>query len=102
MSSSYCWLQETADGITLQIKVQARASRPGLILSQNELKIKLSAAPSEGKANEELLDFLKQSLQIPRRNLAILKGLHHRQKSIKISNIGREQILTKLLSLATS
>jgi uncharacterized protein (TIGR00251 family) len=49
------------------------------------IKIKVTASPVEGKANEALLRFLAKELGIPVSNIQILKGHHSREKTLKIA-----------------
>ncbi len=48
------------------------------------LLIKLGAPPVEGKANDELLRFLAELLQVPRGNLELIRGQGSRQKTVEI------------------
>lgn len=52
------------------------------IISKGEIwKIKIAAPPEKGKANEELLKFLKKSLKIKAK---IVKGSKSREKLLEI------------------
>ena len=48
------------------------------------LLIKLGAPPVEGKANDELLRFLAELLQVPRGSLELIRGQGSRQKTVEI------------------
>jgi uncharacterized protein len=48
------------------------------------IKIKLQARPVEGAANEALLDFLAEALQVPRRRCVLVSGQTSRQKRVRI------------------
>jgi uncharacterized protein (TIGR00251 family) len=48
------------------------------------LMIKLAAPPVDGKANDELLRFLAQSLGCPRSQVHLLRGEGSRQKTLEI------------------
>ena len=70
------------EGIFLRVTVIPNASKNEIISNKNNiLKIKLKAVPQKGKANEELLKFLKKELGIKAR---IVKGLTSREKLLEI------------------
>jgi uncharacterized protein (TIGR00251 family) len=48
------------------------------------LKLKLAAAPVEGKANAELLRWLARAFGVPRRNVQLLRGETARAKVVRI------------------
>ena len=49
------------------------------------IKVKVTAPPVEGKANEALIRFLAKEYGIPPSCIEIIKGLHSREKTLKIS-----------------
>jgi uncharacterized protein (TIGR00251 family) len=51
------------------------------------IKVKVTAPPSKGKANEALMKFLAKELGIPASNIQILKGHHSREKTLKIAGL---------------
>jgi len=66
----------------LKVIVIPNASKNEIISNKdNVLKVKLKAVPQKGKANEELLKFLKKELGIKAR---IVKGLTSRKKTLEI------------------
>ncbi len=55
-------------------------------------QLKVAAPPVRGRANQELVKFLSDVLQISRSNLEIEKGLTGRRKLIAISGLSLEQV----------
>ncbi len=53
-------------------------------LTQNSLKIKLTASPEKGKANKQLIEFLGKYFKVPKNNIEILAGQTSKTKIIKI------------------
>ncbi len=51
------------------------------------IKVKVTAPPVEGKANEALIRFLAKEYGIPPSCIEIIKGLHSREKTLKISGV---------------
>ena len=54
--------------------------------------LKIAAPPVRGRANQELVKFLSDVLQINKSNLEIEKGLTGRRKLIAISGLSLEQV----------
>ena len=78
-------LREADAGTALAVHVQPGASRPGFAgLHGEALKIRLSARAVEGAANQALLEFLAQSLGVPRRAVRIAHGEKSRHKVVSV------------------
>ena len=59
----------------------------------NRLKIALKAEPIEGKANAALINFLAQTLNIPKSHIEITKGETSKLKTIALPPEVRQHIL---------
>jgi len=87
----------TASGVCLEVQVQPRSSRNQVVGEQDgRLKIKITAPPVEGEANQALINFLAQILDIPRKNIKLLKGESSRHKLIEISGLNEQELGEKL------
>lgn len=60
------------------------------------LKIKVTAPPVDSAANELLVEFLADLLDISKSSVQILKGQTSRSKVVQISGLKTDQILKKL------
>ncbi len=58
-------------------------------------QLKIAAPPVRGRANQELISFLSDVLQVSKSNLAIEKGLSRRRKLIDIHGLAQEQVKTR-------
>lgn len=93
-------INRTGTSISFEIKVQPRSSRNAVAGSHDHmLKIKLTAAPVDGKANAALLSFLAKSLGISKSLFSIVRGETSSQKLIHIANCSPETE-RKLLELS--
>ena len=73
------------DKILLEIKAVPGASKTELAgIKDGRLRIRLAAAPEDGKANAELLNFLSKALNCPKRDLQFLSGEKSRLKVIAL------------------
>jgi uncharacterized protein len=95
MAANY--LTTNAAGICLAVKLQPRAARneigPPL---GNEIKIKVTAPPVEGAANEALIRFLAETLGCPRSAVQIVRGQTSRHKTVAIAGLGAAEALARL------
>jgi len=63
------------------------------------LKVKVHAPAVEGKANDELIDFLAEKLGVHRRCVTLLRGDKSRQKVVQIDGLDAAEVKTRLGSL---
>ncbi len=81
-----------AESATLSVRIQPRASRNGIVLMEGGgLKIRLTAPPVDGAANEALVRFLADTFSLPKSQIEIVTGHTSRDKTIRITGIGQEQ-----------
>lgn len=73
-------LKRTKNGILINLKVSTNSSKNEIIKSDNELKVKLTAQPVDGKANKALVGFLSKELNVPKSSIEIVKGLSSKDK----------------------
>jgi uncharacterized protein (TIGR00251 family) len=80
------------ESATLSVRIQPRASRNGIVpMEGGGLKIRLTAPPVDGAANEALVRFLADSFSLPISQVEIVTGHTSRDKIIRITGIGQEQ-----------
>lgn len=58
--------------------------------------IRLSAPPVEGAANDALVAFLADTLDLPRRNIRIVSGLKSRDKVVEVEGVTIDAALQSL------
>jgi len=74
--------------LILSIRLQPRASRDEIvgIQADGRLKVRITAPPVDGKANEYLIRFLADSCNVPRSAVTLISGLTGRNKRIGIDS----------------
>ena len=82
---------------TLSVRVQPRASR-NVVMGWNgdTLKVKLTAPPVEGAANDACLDFLAKLFDVSPSRLAIVQGQRSRNKVVRISGLSKDELHERL------
>lgn len=95
-------LSDGRGGAALAIRVTPRASRNEIveILPDNTIKVRLTAPPVDGKANEALIDFLSKVLSVARSRIEIVAGETGRDKLVTIidmESIEAQELILKQL-----
>lgn len=71
--------------LRLRVRVDPRSSRPGIgRVHDNHLRVRLSSAPVEGKANGELIGMLAKILGLRKNQIEIVTGENSRQKTLRL------------------
>jgi uncharacterized protein (TIGR00251 family) len=79
----------TVAGIHLRLRVQPRASRTELAgIHGDALRVRLSAPPADGAANQALIRLLADKLSVPRSAVRVI--------AVAVSGIGPEQAARRL------
>jgi len=90
-------LQETADGITIKIKVQPRASKNEIRgITEHALRVRLTAPPVDGEANIACSAFLGQFFGVAKSRVTVVSGHTSRSKLVKITGVSYQQVLERL------
>lgn len=84
----------------LSVQISANAGRNEIVgWKGDRLKIKVRAPAVDGKANEELLRFLAERLEIHRAEITIVRGTTSKTKVLSIERLD-EEMFCKRLGLA--
>lgn len=83
------WCTASVAGIRLAVQITANAKKTEVIgVLDDVLKIRLQAQPVEGRANEALVWFLADVLDVPRSAVEITHGLTSKRKTIEVRSGG--------------
>jgi uncharacterized protein len=90
-------IEKSAEGVLIRFKVQPRASRAEIVgLHGDAVRIRLSAPPVDGGANEALTQFLAKRLKVSRSTVRLVSGRASRSKLIAISGLTPEEVAAHL------
>jgi len=79
---SYQW---QGDDLVLQLWVQARASATEWAGQQDDaFKLRVTAPALENKANQAIIKFVAKSFAVPKSQVAVIGGEHHRRKRVLV------------------
>ena len=79
--------------LLIDIKAVPGASKSALgEISEGRLKVRIAAAPEDGKANEELRSFFAKALGIPKKEIVLETGEKSRLKTLRLPISAKEKI----------
>jgi uncharacterized protein (TIGR00251 family) len=83
--------KDSPAGVTLTVRIQPRASKNEVVRLENGgLKIRLTAPPVDGAANEALVKFLADQFSVTRSQVEIVSGHTGRDKIVRISGMNSD------------
>ena len=82
----------------LDVRVEPRASTAGLAgrMTDGTLKLKVTAPPEGGRANQAAVDLLASILGVNGGQLAVTRGRSARRKRIKVEGLDEPAVLARL------
>lgn len=87
-------LKLTDDGIVLKLRISPNAAKNQLILSDEMIKLKITAQPIENKANKAVVEYLSKLFKIPKTSITILKGDTSKDKTLLLRTTDKEKIVS--------
>ena len=80
----------TADGVSVAVKVQPKSRRPGVqgrvpALEGERLRIGVTEAAEDGRANRAACATLAAALQVPVSQVSVLLGASSREKTLRVA-----------------
>jgi uncharacterized protein (TIGR00251 family) len=95
--------KEAGEGETrLTVQVLPRASRNGIVaVDGTTLRVRVTAPPADGAANQAVRDVLAEALDCPRSAVTILRGRTARTKLVGVTGLSRRELLSRLVAVAS-
>lgn len=86
MSSHYTW---QGQDLILHCHLQPKAANDEIVgIHGHRLKMRITAPPVDGKANEHIVKWFSKLFKVPKNNIEILQGESGRQKTLRIRTPG--------------
>ena len=87
----------------LRLRVSPGAGRSAVVGRHGDgWKVRVTAPPEDGRANEAVLRLLADVLSLPRRSLSLVSGHSARDKIVVLDGVGPAQIERRLVSATAS
>ena len=88
---------EHAEGLVIGVRAQPNARRAGVTGERNgALKVSVTAPPEDGRANEALVEVLRETLGVKRSQVELISGATSRDKKFLIRGLTRDELLAKV------
>ncbi len=95
--SNILQLRESKHGLTFDIQVTPHASHSRLVgVQEGMLKIKVTALPVEGAANEACIKLLAKTFALKKGQMEIFAGAKSRKKTVLVKDISRAELEIKI------
>jgi len=92
-------IRQRGDAVTFGVSVVPRASRNKIAgIHDGAVRIRLTAPPVEGAANEALVAFLSSVLRVAKRDIELVSGQTARYKVVSVSGLSAEEVEARLRS----
>jgi len=91
--SNILQLRESKHGLTFDIQVTPHAASAQVVgVQEGMLKIKVTALPVEGEANEACIKLLAKTFALKKSQMEIFVGAKSRRKTVLVKDISREEL----------
>jgi uncharacterized protein (TIGR00251 family) len=93
-------ITDHAEGLILPVRARPGARRAGVQGEQNgALRVAVTAPPEDGRANQALLEALREALALKRSQVRLLSGPTSRDKRFLIRGVARAELEKRLAAL---
>lgn len=90
-------LADHAEGVVLPVRAQPGARKAGILGEQaGSLKVAVTAPPEDGRANQALLELLREELGLKRSQVELLSGATSREKKFLVRGLTRAELTARL------
>jgi len=87
------WLHGSGADVVLTLHIQPGAKQTEVVGRHGDaLKIRLSAPPVDGKANDCLIGFIAKTLGIAKSRVALVSGAGSRAKRLRVEGVDAESV----------
>jgi hypothetical protein len=95
-------IEDRPGGVEMSVRVIPRAGRDAVAGERDDaLLVRLAAAPVDGAANEALARVLAETLDVPRRAVALVSGERSRRKRVRIAGLTAADAVRRLSAILT-
>lgn len=84
---------------TLSVKVNPDSSQRMARWKGDFLKVNLRSVPREGRANEELVEYLEEIFDLEAGDVVLVSGHRSPRKTVELHNLDRNRLVSTIRSL---
>jgi len=83
------------------VRVQPKASRNQVDgFEENTLRLRVTAPPTEGQANDGVITLLAKALEVSKSRLEIVRGHSSREKLISVQTLSEQEVRRRIQTVA--
>lgn len=99
MSKRSFRLHDGKKGAAMAVRITPRAIRNEIVEIQTDgtVKVHLKAAPLDGEANVELIEFLAEILGVPKSRVDIVAGASGRDKLVSVLDMDADEMHSRIV-----
>lgn len=91
------YINQNAAGVTFAVRVHPRAKKNAITGEIGDaLKVSLTTAPAEGRANDACIEFFARILKVPRSSVTIASGQTSRHKVLRVAGVTAQYVQDRL------
>lgn len=79
-----------------QITVTPKSRMDEIVVSERAVRVRVTAAPEDGRANRAVIELLSHRLGIPRSALSVAGGAASRRKWIEVEGLEEAEVWRRL------
>ena len=93
-------LADHPDGVLLPVRAQPGARKAGILGEHaGALKLGVTAPPQDGRANEAVVELVRDLLGLKRSQVELVAGLKDRNKKLLIRGVVRTELAARIAAL---
>jgi uncharacterized protein len=90
-------VNDSSGGASFAVRVHPRAKKTSITGELGgALKVSLTSAPVEGRANDACIEFFAKLLKVPRSSVTIASGQTSRNKVIRVAGVSSQYVRNRL------
>jgi uncharacterized protein (TIGR00251 family) len=90
-------MRKKGHSVIFNVLVQPKASEDRIVgFHGDDLKVKVTAPPTGGKANQRLIEILAERLNVTKSEVEIIRGHTSRKKAVRIGNVSLNHVKNRL------
>ena len=85
-------LKSTNEGLILKLRISPNSAKNQIIISEDTIKLKITAQPIENKANKAVIEYLSKLFKIHKTSISIIKGETSKDKTLFLKTVDDTKI----------
>ena len=82
--------------LIIPVRIIPKSSRNQVIMEGDRIKIKITAPPVEGKANQGLIKFLSKLLGVSKSSIEIISGETSKNKKVSVIGMTENEFINRI------